>query len=241
MINDPHSIHMTRARSEYRQVFTVRPPAAGVGRPWSGDWVVIKRTVIAGASDGSRRGRTVARLTVVSRPRRDRNAELLENYGITSIIHIARSSSKDKMASPDLSAPAGAWHRPGSRGGGAAGLLAPPTFGPEGRRPSNFGLSMSFIFICLFLHVKLGCYRVRVGQVVGGACQGWSGCGWLPCSGWSGCGWLTCSGWSGCGRRSASCSGGCRWSVPGLVRLRVVTVFGLVRLRASVSQLLRWL
>ena len=39
--------------------------------------------------------------------------------------------------------------RLGNRGGGgAAGALVPPNFGPEGRRASNFRLSsMSFIFI----------------------------------------------------------------------------------------------
>ena len=44
---------------------------------------------------------------------------------------------------------------PGNRE--AAGALAPPTFAPKGRRPSNFELSMLFIFyFCLFLHENLG-------------------------------------------------------------------------------------
>ena len=41
-------------------------------------------------------------------------------------------------------------------GGGAAGALASPTFGPEGRRPSNFGLSTSFIFVLFVFARELG-------------------------------------------------------------------------------------
>ena len=56
----------------------------------------------------------------------------------------------------------GIWERPAvigpgtGGGGGVAGVLCPPTYGPEGRRPSNFGPSMSLILFLFVFARELG-------------------------------------------------------------------------------------
>ena len=53
-------------------------------------------------------------------------------------------------------------------GGGAAVALAPSTFGPEGRLPSNFWtVDVVNFYFSLFLHVTLGLSKKIVGEIWG--------------------------------------------------------------------------